>query len=70
MPSLAEVGPVFLEKGIFKTLMHFHNFLIISTWKRAEPFILNKKRIPLTQKCYMPSLVEIGSVVLGMIFQI
>ena len=47
--------------------MHFHYFTIISPWKRAGPFIrkkLKKKWIPFNQKCFVPSLVEIGSVVL------
>ena len=33
VPSLVEIGPVILMKKIFQ------NFVIISTWKRAGPFI-------------------------------
>ena len=42
--------------------MYFRYF-VISPWKRAGPFIW-KTWIPFTQGCFVPSLVEIGSVVL------
>ena len=45
----------------FKNLsMYFCNFVIISPWKRAEPFIWT----PFTLGWFVPSLVEIGPVVL------
>ena len=44
--------------------MHFRYFVIISPWKRAGPFIWTNLN-PLTQGCFVPSLVEIGPVVLG-----
>ena len=43
--------------------MHYHYFIIISPLKRAGPFIW-KTWIPFTQGCFVPSLVEIGPVVL------
>ena len=43
--------------------MYFRYFVIISPLKRAGPFIW-KTWIPFTQGCFVPSLVEIGSVVL------
>ena len=43
--------------------MYFHYFVIISPWKRAGSFIWTTW-IPFTQGCFVPSLVEIGSVVL------
>ena len=40
MPSLAEIGPVVLEKKIFLIVsMYFHYFIIISPLKRAWPFM-------------------------------
>ena len=45
--------------------MYYRNFVIITPWKRAEPFILKKKPwIPFIQECFVPSLVEIGTAVL------
>ena len=51
------------EKDFFFSWMYFRYFSIISTWKRAWPFL----RIILNtfpQGCFVPSLVEIDSVVL------
>ena len=42
----------------------FSLFWIISPWKRAGPFFWKKTWIPLTTECFVPSWVEIGSVVL------
>ena len=42
----------------------FMLFQIISPWKRAWPFIWTNLKIPFTQGCFVPSLVEIGPVVL------
>ena len=40
MSSLVEIGPVVLEKKIFKMLlMYFCYFVMISPWKRVWPFI-------------------------------
>ena len=43
--------------------MYFRYFLIISPWKRAGPSF-EQTWIPISQGCFVPSLVEIGPVVL------
>ena len=43
--------------------MYFHFFVIISPWKRAGPFIWTNLN-PLHPRMLVPSLVEIGPVVL------
>ena len=43
--------------------MYFHYFVIISPWKRAGPSF-EQTWIPFTQGYFVPSLFEIGSVVL------
>ena len=54
----------FLRRSIFFILsMYLHYFVIISPWKRAGPSF-EQNWIPFTQGCFLPSLVEIGSVVL------
>ena len=64
MQNLVEIGPLVLEKKIFKMLfMYFHCFVLIYPWKTA------KRRGPLfeqtfTQGCFEPSLVEISPAVL------
>ena len=41
MKSFIEIGPVVLEKKILLiSSMYFHNFVIISIWKRAGTFKL------------------------------
>ena len=48
----------------FKILSaYFRYFIIISPWKRAGPFI-STSVIPITQGCFVPSVNEIGQVVL------
>ena len=51
------------EEDFLISSMYFRYFLIISPWKRAGPFIWTNL-IPFTQECFVPSLVEIGPVVL------
>ena len=51
------------EEDFLISLMYFHYFIIISPWKRVVTFIW-KNWIPFTQGFFVPSLVEIGSVVL------
>ena len=48
--------------------MYFCYFVIISPCKRLWPFIW-RNWIPFTQGCFVPSFVEIGSVVLEKIFR-
>ena len=45
-------------------LKNFRYIKIIFPWKRAEPIIWKKTWIPFTQGYFVPSLVEIGPVVL------
>ena len=64
MPNLFETDPVFLEKKFFKiSSMYFRYFVIISPWKGRGP-TFEETWIPSTQGCFVPSLVEIGPVVL------
>ena len=44
--------------------MYFCYFVIISPWKKAEPFIWKKNWVLSTLGCFVPSLIEIGPVVL------
>ena len=64
MPSLVELGPVILEKKIFKRSRFI--FIISQSsplWKGRGPSF-EQTWIPFTQGCSVPSLVEIGPVVL------
>jgi hypothetical protein len=45
------------------TQTHFCIFEIISPLKRTQPCI-EQFKVPLTQGCFMPSLIEIGLLVL------
>ena len=56
---MIEIDPVVLVKIFFVTSIKFYHFAIISPWKRAKALCLNKN-----ESCFMPSLVEIGLVVL------
>ena len=51
------------EEDFLISSMYFHYFVIISPWKRAGSFIWTNLN-PFTQRCFEPSLVEIGPVVL------
>ena len=51
------------EEDFLISSVYFRYFLIISLWKRVWPFIWTKLN-PLHPGCFVPSLVEIGSVVL------
>ena len=44
--------------------MYFRYFVIIYPWKRVGPFIWRNLRVLITQECFVPSLVEIGQLVL------
>ena len=62
--SLVEIDPVVLGKEIFLILsLYFRYFLIISLGKGRGPSF-EQTWIPFTQGCFVPSLVEIGSMVL------
>ena len=63
--GLVEIGPVVLEKKIFKfcqcIFLLFCNYLPL---EKGGALHLKKNLIPFTQGYFMPSLVEIGPVVL------
>ena len=66
MLSLVQIGPVVLEKKVFKICQCIYvsrNFVIISPWKGRGPSF-EQTWIPFTQGCFVPSLVEIGPAVL------
>ena len=50
--SLVEIGPVVLEKMIFK----IHNFVFISPTKRVGPSF-KQTWIPFTQGCFVPKMI-------------
>ena len=53
----------FWRRWIFNFVKLFCYFIIISPWKRVWPFTW-KNLNPTTQGCFLPSLVEIGPLVL------
>ena len=53
----------FWRKKISISSMYFRYFVIISPWKRVCPSF-EQSWTPITQVCFVPSLVEIGNVVL------
>ena len=55
---------VVLEKIFLISSRYFHYFVIISPWKKSRALHLNKLEFPSPKGCFVPSLVEIGSVVL------
>ena len=64
VPSLVEMGPVVLEKKIFKVrqcIFAISWFSPLGKWRDPS---FEQTWIPITQECFVPSLVEIGSVVL------
>ena len=64
VPSLVEIGPVVLEKKIFKSCQFiFINSQLSPLWEGRGPSF-EQTWFPFTQGCFVPSLVEIGSVVL------
>jgi hypothetical protein len=52
------------EKDLKKISVYFYCFAIISSWRGAMPYIWTNLKIFFTQGWFMPSLVEIGPVVL------
>ena len=62
--SLVEISPVVLKKKIFKVGQCIFTISLLSPlWKRRGPSF-EQTQIPFTQGCFVPSLVEIGPVVL------
>ena len=63
VPSLVKISYVVLEKKTFKfyqCIFHFQNYLPL---EKNGP-LFEQTWIPFTQGCFVPSLVEIGPVVL------
>ena len=64
VPSLGKIGPVVLEKKIFKSCQFiFVNSRLSPLWEGRGPSF-EQTWIPFTQGYFVPSLVEIGLVVL------
>ena len=64
MPSLVEIGPVVLEKKIFKRCQFIFSISQLShLWERSG-HSFEQTWIPFTQEYFVPSMVEIGPVVL------
>ena len=64
VPSLVEIGPVVLEKKIFKSYQFIFIISKLSPlWEGCGPSF-QQTWIPFTQGYFVPSLVEIGPVVL------
>ena len=62
---LFKISPVALEKNIFTiSIMHFRYFVITSPWRRVGGPSIEQTRDLYTQECFVPSLVEIGTVAL------
>jgi hypothetical protein len=66
--SLIEIGLLVLERIVFKCLINFYSFAIISFWGKSCPSFV-QFWIPFAQGYFVPNLVEIGPVVLGKIFE-
>ena len=64
MPSSFEIGPVILEKKIFEFQQYIFAFSQLSHLEKGWGTSFKQIWIPFTQGCYVPSLVEIGPVVL------
>ena len=66
---MAEIGPVVLEKKILKFRQCIFRYLvIISPLGKGRGPLFELTCIPFTQGCIVPSLVEIGPVVLEKIY--
>ena len=64
VPSLVEIGPAVLEKKIsLISWMYFRYFVFISPWK-GEGHSFKQTWIPVTKGCIVPSVDEIGPLVL------
>ena len=60
MPRLVEIGPVVLEKMNFEYFQKNFTFLLISPLGKGRGPSFEQTWIPFTQRCFVPSLVEIG----------
>ena len=64
MPSLVEIGPVVLEEKILKFPQYIFTFFLLSALGKVRGPSFEQTHIPFTQECFVPSLFEIGLVVL------
>ena len=65
MPSVIEIGPSVLEKKVIKLLQCIFVISLFSPLgKGRDPLFEKKTLIPFIQGSFVPSLVEIGHVVL------
>ena len=64
MPSLVKTGPVVLKQKFFKYSPYIFIILLLSYLWESCGLLFVKIRIPSTQGCFVPNLVEIGLVVL------
>ena len=64
VPSLVKIGPVVLEKKIFKSCQFIFINSQLSPLGKGRGSLFEQTWIPYTQGCFRPSLVGIGSVVL------
>ena len=63
VPSLVEIGPVALKK-VFKVCQCIFPISLLSPFRKGLGPSFEQTWIPNTQGCFVPSLVEIGPVVL------
>ena len=64
MPSLVEIGPVVLEEKIFKYFQYNFTCSLLFPLGKGRGPSFQQTWIPFTQGCFVPSLVDIGPVVL------
>ena len=64
MPSWAEIGPMVLKKKIFQVCQCIFPFSLLSPLTKKRDPSFEQTGIPITQGCFVPSLVKIGPVVL------
>ena len=64
VPSLVEIGPVVLKKKIFKVCQCIFAISLLSHLGKGWGPSFEQTWILITQGCFVPSLVEIGPVVL------
>ena len=60
VPSLVESGPVVLKKKIFKVGQCIFAISLLSPLGKGHGLSFVQTWIPITQGCFLPSLVEIG----------
>ena len=62
--SLVKIGPVILENTIFKVCQCIFPISFLSPLGKVRGPSIEQTWIPITQRCFVPSFVEIGPVVL------